>query len=416
MEYVPTVHSLHVPLPPDAPAGIYVHIPFCKYICPYCDFNVYAGQEDLIPDYVSALLEEMRLTRDAHPSSAEAPTLFIGGGTPSLLPATEIARIVDGARRILNLAPDAEVTMESNPEPLDRAYLSDVRAAGVNRLSLGVQSRQKAGLKVLGRAHRAYQSDEAFRAAREAGFDNISLDFIFGWPGQTVDDWRDDLQTILQWEPEHVSLYSLIVEPGTPMERAVERGILQPVDDDGAANLYELAVEMLGEAGWEHYEIANWAREPGLRSHHNQLYWQNGEYFGIGAGAHGHLAGRRASNIRLPGRYIDAVHAGELPSATTEQIDPETAMGETMMLGLRLLIDGVSPADFEARHGLPLRQHYGQTIDRFVELRLLQWSGERLRLTPHGMLLSNDVCAEFLPSRAINNPDSGGTRHSQRAS
>lgn len=391
------MHALHVPLPPGAPAGIYVHIPFCKYICPYCDFNVYAGQEDLIPAYVDALLAEMRLARDVHPMTAAAPTLFIGGGTPSLLPAAEIARIVDGARRILNLAPDAEVTMESNPEPLDHAYLSDVRAAGVNRLSLGVQSRQKAGLKVLGRAHRAYQSDEAFETAREAGFDNVSLDFIFGWPGQTVEDWRDDLRTILQWNPEHVSLYSLIVEPGTPMERAVERGILQPVDDDGAADLYELAVETLGEAGWEHYEIANWARAPGLRSRHNQLYWQNGEYFGIGAGAHGHLAGRRASNIRLPGRYIDAARAGQLPVATSEQIDPATAMGETMMLGLRLLVDGVSQADFESRHGHDLRQHYGATIDRFVELGLLQWTGERLRLTPHGMLVANDVCAEFLP-------------------
>lgn len=391
------MHSLQVPLPPDAPAGIYVHIPFCKYVCPYCDFNVYAGQEDLIPAYVDALLAEMRLAREAHPATGEAPTLFIGGGTPSLLPAAEIARVVDGARRILNLAPDAEVTMESNPEPLDLAYLSEVRAAGINRLSLGVQSRQRAGLKVLGRAHRAYQSDEAFRAAREAGFDNISLDFIFGWPGQTVEDWREDLRTILQWNPEHVSLYSLIVEPGTPMERAVERGILQPVDDDGVADLYELAVETLGEAGWEHYEIANWARDPSLRSRHNQIYWQNGEYFGIGAGAHGHLAGRRASNIRLPGRYIDAAHAGELPVATSEEIDPATAMGETMMLGLRLLVDGVSPADFEARHDHDLREHYGATIDRFVELGLLRWTGERLRLTPHGMLVANDVCAEFLP-------------------
>ena len=392
----PATSTLPVPLPADAPPGIYIHVPFCRHICPYCDFNTYAGQEGVIPAYVEALLTELRLAGRLHPTH-NAPTLFFGGGTPSLLPAEAVARIIEAARAELGLHGDAEVTLEANPETLTIHYLRELRAAGVNRLSLGIQSQQRAGLRVLGRGHKSLEAGQAFEAARAAGFDNISLDFIFGWPGQTLDMWVSDLRTLLEWAPEHVSLYSLIVEPGTPMHAAVRRGVLTVVDDDTVADFYELAVATLGAAGWEHYEIANWAREPRYRSRHNQLYWQNGAYHGLGAGAHGHLGTTRASNLLRPETYIAAVRAGTLPRALSEELAPETALGETMMLGLRLLRDGVSLRDVAARHGIDPRERYAPVIARFSDLGLLVLWDERLLLTARGALLANDVCAAFLP-------------------
>ena len=233
--------------------------------------------------------------------------------------------------------------------------------------------------------------------AREAGFDNMSLDFIFGWPGQTVDEWRTDLQTMLDWQPEHLSLYSLIVEPGTPYHEAVRTGKLVPVDDDTTADMYELAIDLLGEAGWQQYEVSNWAREPGLESRHNAIYWRNGHYLGLGAGAHGHLGNVRASKLRLPAEYIAAVREGRLPIDFSETIDAPTAMAETMMLGLRLLQEGVSEAAFAARHNARLREVYGREIASLQELDLLKWDGDRLKLTRRGLLLANDVAERFLP-------------------
>lgn len=390
-------HRLPVPLPEDATPGIYAHIPFCSHICPYCDFNTYSGQESLIPAYVDALIGEMRIAAEREPATSSAPTLFLGGGTPSLLEARQIAAIVDTAADLFGLAADAEITAEVNPESVDREYLSDLRSAGVNRLSIGVQSQQRAGLRVLGRGHRSSDAEGALRAAREAGFDNVSLDFIFGWPGQTLEGWDADLTMILDWCPEHVSLYSLIVESGTPMAAAVERGILTVVDDDTVADYYELAEERLTGAGWEHYEIANWARLPELRSRHNQLYWQNGQYHGFGAGAHGYSGRMRGSNLRLPSVYIEAVAAGRRPLAMVETIDDATSMGETMMLGLRLLVDGVDRHDFLARHGTTLEAAYANQIERFTAAGMLEWRGDRLVLTSRGALLANDICAEFLP-------------------
>ncbi|MEX1159093.1 MAG: radical SAM family heme chaperone HemW, partial [Thermomicrobiales bacterium] len=295
LETTPTTAPA-VPLPADAPPGLYVHVPFCRHICPYCDFNTYAGQEPLIPAYVAAVIAEMRIAANEQPASG-APTLFFGGGTPSLLTAAQVGAIVEAARELFGLRDDAEVTLEANPESLDTVHLGGLRAAGVNRLSIGVQSQQRAGLRVLGRGHTAQRAESAINAAREAGFENVSLDFIFGWPGQTDADWQADLETVLRWQPEHVSLYSLIVEPGTPMHAAVDRGILRALDDDTAAGFYEQALAALAAAGWEHYEIANWAREPRYRSRHNQLYWQAGPYHGFGAGAHGTIGGVRSSNL-----------------------------------------------------------------------------------------------------------------------
>ncbi len=402
---------LRVPLPVDAAPGIYVHVPFCRHICPYCDFNTYAGQEQRIPAYVEALAGEMVLlaASDAAATS-QATTLFFGGGTPSLLSGEQVAWLIAAARAHLGLLDDAEVSLEANPEGLTAETLHALRAAGVNRLSIGAQTQQRAGLRVLGRNHQAVRVPEALAAARQAGFDNISVDFIYGWPGQTLDDWQRDLEVLAQWDLQHVSLYSLIVEPGTPMHVAVQRGILQVPDDDASADMYDMARAFLADAGWEHYEISNWARTPQHRSRHNQIYWQNGAYHGLGAGAYGRGGTERYSNLLAPAAYITAVREGRLPRVLHEPLSADISTGETMMLGLRLLIDGVDAADFSTRHGVDLAEHFAAPIARFEELGLLEWHtpdemtpaqeqapSRRLRLTARGALLANSVCAEFLP-------------------
>jgi oxygen-independent coproporphyrinogen III oxidase len=383
------------PAPHSAPIGIYIHIPYCARICPYCDFNVYARKQDEHGDYVDALIAEIDLIAQ-HQSHREVATIFIGGGTPSLLPSADIGRMLERLSEHFTVSPDAEITMEANPEGLEADYLRNLRATGISRLSIGIQTHQAHGLKVLGRAHKPETPIRGIAAAREAGFDNLSLDFIFGWPGQTQEDWEHDLDTILEIEPEHASMYSLIIEPNTPYQTAVDRGILVPVDDDRVSEMYEATLDRMQTAGWDHYEISNWARSPEYRSLHNLIYWRNAEYIALGAGAHGHLDGQRYSNIRLPAKYIESIQAGTLPVADSETIDRATAIAETMMLGLRLTTDGVSTAAFEERHGLPITSIYGETIAYLQSINMVEWNDDALRLTRSGLLIANEVAERFL--------------------
>jgi oxygen-independent coproporphyrinogen-3 oxidase len=254
---------------------------------------------------------------------------------------------------------------------------------------------------MLGRLHEAEHVSRAVAAARRAGFENVSLDFIYGWPGQTIDQWSSDLSQVLAGEvgggsPDHLSFYGLIIEPGTPMAEAVQRGILAPVDDDLAADFHELAMSMLADAGWIHYEIANWASSPEKTSRHNAVYWRNGDYAGIGAGAHGHVRGGRTMNQPSPGRYIASLQSGQSVVSNVEEISERTAMGETMMLGLRLLDDGVSVPSFARRHGVSLFEQFEPQIARLTSIGLLETDDERVRLSKRGALLANVVCAEFL--------------------
>lgn len=392
--------DLTAPLPPDGPFGIYVHVPFCRHICPYCDFNTYAGLEHLVPEYVEAVCQEIsRWAPDF--SGREAVSVFFGGGTPSLLAPQQIQRVIEVCRTAFSVAADVEVTLESNPNDLNEAYCAALLAAGVNRLSIGGQTFNHRGLRVLGRKHSEDQVSQALAAARGAGFTNISVDLIYGWPGQTLPMWREDLESIAtetagRPAPDHLSLYSLIVEPGTPMADAVARGILTPASDDESADFYEAAIEFLQGHGWRHYEIANWAGPSGQPSRHNAIYWRNGDYAGIGAGAHGHWGGRRGMNQPAPRRYIDLLRAGHSPASNVETIAPRTSMGETMMLGLRLLDTGVSAAAFADRHGVSLQDQFGATLERMAGLGLLAIDDDRVRLTDRGALLANTVCAEFL--------------------
>ena len=388
------------PAPVGAPLGLYLHVPFCAHICPYCDFNTYAGQSDLIPRYVAALEREI-VAQGVALGGREADTVFLGGGTPSLLPTEEIARLIQACRNAFALGAEAEISLEANPNGVDERYLAGLLEAGVNRLSLGVQTTRRRGLRVLGRLHEASDAGDALAAARAAGFDNVSLDLIFGWPGQTTADLAADLGAVLGGDvggtvPEHLSLYSLIVEPGTPMADAVARGILSVPDDDASADLYEAAMATLAAAGFVHYEVANWARDSALASRHNLIYWRNGDYLGAGAGAHGSIGGRRTMNHLLPATYCAAVERGEAPVSNVESISPTTAMGETMMLGLRLLRDGVSLPAFDERHGRTLQEVYGDVVGGLAGQGLIECLPDRVRLTPRGLMLANDVCARFV--------------------
>jgi oxygen-independent coproporphyrinogen-3 oxidase len=392
---------LRAPTAPGAEFGVYVHVPFCAHICPYCDFNTYAGLSHLVPEYVTAVEREIAQQATDF-ADRPAISLFLGGGTPSQLSGDLVGQIIDAAREAFAFVPNAEVTIETNPNDLTEAYCAALLDAGVNRLSIGAQTLDRRGLRTLGRQHEAADTLRSLADAHRAGFRNISLDFIYGWPGQSAERWRNDLAQILSGAdgitPQHLSLYSLIVEPGTPMADAVTRGILTPADDDTAADFAEIAQEVLLEAGWLHYEIANWASAPSFVSRHNAIYWRNGDYAGIGAGAHGHRDGQRGMNQPSPQRYIAALANGGTARTNVEQIGEETAIGETMMLGLRLLTAGVNRDAFEIRHGVSLDALFAGPVARMQAQGLLSDDGDAIRLTERGAMLANSVAAEFLPT------------------
>ena len=384
--------------------ALYLHIPFCDHRCAYCDFNAYAGMDDLIPAYVRALRRELRLWAGAA-RGYEVGTVFFGGGTPSLLSPEEMTAILGDIGAGYAVRGDAEISMEANPGTVDVGKLRGFRAAGVNRLSLGVQSLDDGELGRLDRIHDAEAARRAFAEARAAGFDNVNLDLIFGLPYGSRESWGRTLEGAIGLGPEHLSLYALSVEEGTPLAASVSRGVERAPDGDEAADQYEDACARLGEAGYGQYEISNWAL-PGRECRHNLVYWRNEPYFGMGAGAHSCFGGRRFAVVRTPARYIELVEgAGEggggdapwaLPEvASVEEIASMTAMAETMMLGLRLN-EGVTAARFMAKHGVGPRAVFAGAIDECVALGLLEDDGAVLRLSERGRLLGNEVFVRFL--------------------
>ncbi len=399
-----------------------MHIPFCAVRCPYCDFNTYAGLEGLYEVYTRALVQEIRAT-GAAAGRPPACTLFIGGGTPTVLPVPLLAQVMDACREAFDLLPDAEITSEANPGTVDQEHFSALRGVGVNRLSMGVQSFDDAELQWLGRIHSAEEAAGAFAAARKAGFSNINLDFMFGLPGQAPDTWLRSLARAIALGPEHLSLYSLTVEPGTPLADRVRRGQSPAPDDDLAADLYLAGLEALERAGYVQYEISNCARHangqlhagaemsagpdvgaairttenPGFACRHNLVYWRHEPYFGLGAGAHGFDGRRRRWNVRPVPEYIQRLQAGRSPEAGGENIDLCLAQGEIMMLGLRLVREGVADERFRARFGAGLAEVFGPEIAALTQRGWLEWAAGHLRLTPGGRLLGNQVFAEFLP-------------------
>jgi oxygen-independent coproporphyrinogen-3 oxidase len=377
--------------------GLYIHIPFCQAKCAYCDFNSFAGGEPLFAPYLAALRTEMALwVERRHPQPRPRfQTVYIGGGTPTVLPADDLAQFLGAVRRAMTLADDAEITVEANPGTVHAGALVCLRQAGITRLSLGVQSFDDALLRILERIHSAAEARTAVRDARAAGFANLNLDLMFGLPGQTLRHWQDGVRQAVELGPEHLSLYALTVETGTPLAAYIKEGTLPAPDDDLAAEMYEWAEQELGQAGYVHYEISNWARL-GYACQHNLVYWHNLPYIGLGAGAHSWWKGRRWANLGHPADYIRALDAGRLPIAAEEEIEPKIEMGETMMMGLRLLEEGVSLAGFQQRFGTPLDAVYARPIASLIERGLLERLPDRVRLTQRGHLLGNQVFVEFL--------------------
>ncbi len=390
--------------------SIYIHVPFCRHRCSYCDFNTYAGYENTIPDYIDALCQEIRFSAQGAGQLLPVHTIFWGGGTPSLIPAAQLARVMKTLDEVFIILPGFEASLEANPGTLSTDYLGGLRQAGFNRLSLGVQSAHPDDLRLLERQHGFLEVIRSVEWAREAGFDNINLDLIFGIPGQDLDRWQATLDRALGLKPEHLSLYALTLEHGTPFQRWTDRGLIQEADPDLAADMYEWAQEHLEQAGFSQYEISNWAARDVdgnlLSCRHNLQYWRNQPYLGFGAGAHGCAGGFRTANVLGIKAYIERMRTGsqstfpETPATVSvTPIDSYTEMQETMMVGLRLTEEGVSRAVFQGRFNRPLETVFGKEIRRLVQLGLLEWAGAdggTLRLTRRGRLLGNQVFMEFV--------------------
>ncbi|MBN2557077.1 MAG: radical SAM family heme chaperone HemW [Anaerolineales bacterium] len=399
--------------------NLYIHIPFCASRCTYCDFNTYAGLDDSIPGYMFALRTEIgtigEMWRDENGEELQIETIFVGGGTPSLLPLSEIEKLREAITAAYAIEPELEWSMEANPGTLSHDYLAGLFALGVNRLSLGVQSSHASELALLGRIHTFAEAEEAYHAARQTGFTNLNLDLIYNLPGQSMSGWQDTLQRCLALQPDHLSLYALSVEEETPLWDRVSAGELPIPNDDLAADMYAWAEDFLAHGGYAHYEISNWARlrpdeppdvtVPQNACRHNLHIWRNQAYLGFGAGAHGFADGIRYANIRHPHAYADAAKRAPyhtpfpLSPAMQEshKLTPAYSMTETMILGLRLLLEGVSRRSFFQTYGIALDDVFGKIVEEYTGLGLLVSNLESVRLSQRGHLLANQVMQAFLP-------------------
>ncbi len=457
----------------QSPLSIYFHIPFCRHRCAYCDFNTYAGQEAAIPAYVDALIREIEFLGQTirpsdHPTTrlpdhqtirlsdhSTIKTIFFGGGTPSLLSPAQFERIFSALAAHFPLD-DPETTIEANPGTVSLDYLREIRSLGVNRISFGVQSAHPDELRMLEREHDFFDVIEAVTWARRAGFENLSLDLIYGLPEQPLDRWQATVKRAVDLSPEHLSLYALTLEHGTPFGRWSARGLLPTPDPDLAAEMYEWADSFLGQNGFVQYEISNWARakdesrkpvpsavegmkdenmkietfhpssfilHPSTACRHNLQYWRNLPYLGLGAGAHGYAGGTRYSNVLRIKTYIERLTNHQLPitshqfpltpaTVNSHRNTPREDMQETMMTGLRLTREGVPDAGFRQRYGLSIAEAFPQEVDELLKLGLVEWVdlsplrppslvgkggwGDRLRLTPRARLVANQVFMRFV--------------------
>ena len=373
--------------------ALYVHIPFCDYHCSFCDFAIVVGQKARVPDYIDAVIAELGLRLVGRPKPI-VNTVFFGGGTPGSIEPGYIAAVLEAVRRLCELVPDAEITLEANPGNHDPSFWPALRQAGINRVSIGIQTLDDRILSHVGRRHTADEALAALRAVHEAGFASLSADLMFGLPGQTPAGWKDTLDRVLAAGVNHISAYGLIIEPGTPMERGVRRGTIHPPSEDDAADMYEYALDVLAAAGFEHYEISNWGRN-GLLSRHNMTYWRHDPYIGLGMGAHSYLDEVRSANMRGLHRYVQTVARGELPVAQMDPINPERARADAAMLGLRL-VSGIDLPIFNERFGGDLVADHAEAVGGFRGLGLLEVIDDHLRLTRRGYLVANQIWQEFI--------------------
>ncbi len=382
--------------------ALYLHIPFCRHRCAYCDFNTYAGQAASMQEYVQALAREVAYLGEHAPERPRLGSIFFGGGTPSLLAPRQFEIVFEAIRKAYDLD-EPEITLEANPGTVTLPALQDLYSIGFNRISFGVQSAHPSELRMLEREHDYFDVIRAVTWARQAGFSNLNLDLIYGLPHQTLKDWETSLRLVMGLNPEHFSLYALTLEHGTPFGRWAARGLMSTPDPDQAAGMYEWAGETLGFAGYQQYEISNWSR-PDRQCRHNLVYWRGLPYLAAGAGAHGFANGYRYSNALRIKTYIKRMQPplAQLPFPLTpatinrhhQTFRDET--GEFMMTGLRLTLEGVSYRTFEDRFGRRLDELFGREIDELVRLGLLERTGDRLRLTQRGHLLGNQVFLRFV--------------------
>ena len=376
----------------DGPFGVYVHVPFCSVRCGYCDFNTYTADElgegatrESYADTAIAEIELAARTLAQHDDLPIVETVFVGGGTPTQLPSADLVRILAGLRSTFGVVEDAEVTTEANPDSVTPASLAELRDGGFTRISFGVQSAVRHVLATLDRTHDPERVPEAVRWAREAGFEQVSVDLIYGTPGESLDDWRTSLDHAISLEPDHLSAYALIVESGTALARRIARGEIPSPDDDAMADKYLMADDMLATAGFGWYELSNWARDPASRCRHNLLYWHSADWWGIGPGAHSHVGGVRWWNVKHPAAYAQRLGAGESPMQDHEVLAPASSVMERVMLEARL------------REGLPLGilEAGRSSVPSLTERGLVEITGDHVVLTREGRLLADAVVRDL---------------------
>jgi oxygen-independent coproporphyrinogen-3 oxidase len=374
--------------------GLYLHVPFCASICNYCNFNRGLFESGLKDRYVAALEQEIRSSAATGFGGTRADTIFFGGGTPSLLEPAEIGRLIQVCRDSFAVTPDAEVTLETNPETSSADRMAGFRDAGVNRISFGVQSFREVELKRLGRIHSAERAAGAVAEARAAGLDNISLDLMMWLPQQSAADWRENVESLIGIEPAHASLYLLELYPNAPLKEEMARAGWSLAPDDDAAEMYLWSMERLEAAGYGQYEISNVAK-PGFASRHNLKYWQDGEWVGFGCGAHSTAGGARWKNIPSTEEYVRRMALGEPVAIERRELGRQVRMEEALFTGLRLNA-GLDLDQIGARYDIDVWAKYGGALRPFVDAGLVVHSSGILRLTREGMLLANEVMAAFV--------------------
>ena len=372
-----------------APRAVYAHVPFCRHRCGYCNFTVVAGRSDLQTAYLQAVAQEIQSLTPPHP----VDTLYVGGGTPTELDTPQLAKLCDLLRRGFPPRSGYEWTIEANPHRLDRTRLDVLRAAGVNRISLGVQSFDARKLQLLERDHRAADVKRLYPRVRDC-FPSVSLDLICAVPGESLAEWRADLRTALALSPDHLSIYSLTFEKGTTYWGRRLRGQLIPVDEETQRAMLEVTWDALAAEGWEHYEVSNFAR-PGHRGRHNEVYWKGESYFAVGPGAVRYVDGRRETNHRSVTTYLRRMQAGQSPVADTDELAPVDRAREMLVFRLRMM-EGITRQEFLLRTGFALDALAGAPVRKFTELGLLEDHQDRIRLTRNGLLVSDAMWPEFL--------------------
>jgi oxygen-independent coproporphyrinogen-3 oxidase len=371
--------------------GLYVHIPFCTKRCGYCSFASGIYEAESASKYLAYVKREAKTISGKTGEEISVDTVYFGGGTPGVLSDAEAVKLMSSVADAFGIKKDAEVSFEANPESFTFTKSKLLRQLGVNRLSFGVQSFNAGILKYLGRAHSADDAMRAVESAKSAGFNNISIDLIYGISGQSMEIWRTDIESALRLEPEHISIYCLSLEPGVPLYENTDAGW---PDEDLQAEMYFFVRETFLDAGYNHYEISNFAR-PGYECRHNLKYWRDEEYLGLGVSAAFHWGGNRYKNPDNLNEYTSSVDAGKWPLASPEPSDPEREMRTAVILGLRLL-SGIDLAEFEERFGVHLSDYYGEALGKLLDAELLQLEDGMLRLSPQALFISDEVFSHLI--------------------